>query len=108
MSEERYEVTKETILKMVEKCPEAKEVLKAGFPQAFENEKHFNLVALTKNGYLFTNEEARKAGFENKLFIQVRGIGQYAGIAFRLQENDLKWELRHDDLDQLCLTVERK
>ena len=108
MSEERYEVTKETILKMVEKCPEAKEALKAGFPQAFEEEKNFNLHALKNDEFLFTNEEGRRAGFNDRWFMKVRGGCEFDGIAFYLEEQYLKWALERDDKNYLCLTVERK
>ena len=34
-----YTITKEAILKMAEACPTAKSVLKAGFPDAFKEER---------------------------------------------------------------------
>ena len=36
--DKKYEITKEQILRMAEQCPTAKEVLRAGFPEAFEKE----------------------------------------------------------------------
>ncbi len=105
---EKYEVTKEAILAMAEKCPEAKEVLRVGFPQAFEGEKTFDLLKLKNRHQLFTTEEAHRAGFNNSMFFQVRGHGEYEGIAFYLQEAGLKWTLVRDKDDALCLTVERK
>ena len=36
---EEYKITKEQVLKMAEKCPSAKEVLKVGFPDAFKNQE---------------------------------------------------------------------
>ena len=104
---EKYEVTKEAILAMAEKSPDAKEVLKVGFPKAFE-EKHFDLVALKGNHTLFTNEEAKRAGFKDNCFMQIRGVGQYARRAFLLDEYYLKWDLRRDCNENLQLTVERK
>ena len=108
MSEEKYEVTKEAILKMVEKCPEAKEVLKAGFPQAFEKKKTFDLLKLKDSGFIFTAIEARAAGFEDRYFLKIRTGGKYEGIAFYLEENYLKWDLKREDTEALCLTVEPK
>ncbi len=108
MSEEKYEVTKEAILKMVEKCPEAKEALKAGFPQAFEEKKHFDLHALKDAYRLFTDNEAQRAGFQSASFMLVRCGHEYDGIAIYLDEDYLKWALKRDSHDRLCLTVERK
>ncbi len=105
MSEEKYEVTKKTILKMVEKCPEAEEALKAGFPQAFEKKKTFDLLKLKDSGFIFTMEEALAAGFNDKYFLKVRSGGKYGGIAFYLEEGYLKWELKRDGHGSLCLTV---
>ena len=107
MSEE-YKITKEAILKMAEKCPEAREVLKAGFPKAFEEKKHFDLTKLKGNRYIFTDEEAKRAGFHGQTFMNIRVDGEYRGIAFFLNDTSLKWELVHDKADLLCLTVERK
>lgn len=108
MAQEKYEITKEAILKMAEKCSEAKEVLKAGFPQAFENGKHFNLRLLKGGNLIFTHREARQAGFEDGSFINVRQHGKYKGIAFFLNDTSLKWELVRDLNNLLCLTVERR
>ncbi|HDZ14330.1 hypothetical protein LCGC14_1069080 [marine sediment metagenome] len=105
---EKFEVTKEAILAMVEKCPEAKEALKAGFPGAFENKKSFDLIQLTNGGYICTNQEAEAAGFNSRSFLAVRIGGEYDGIAFYLEENYLRWNLVRDGNSALCLTVERK
>ena len=105
---EKYEVTKEAILAMAEKSPDAKEVLKAGFPEAFVDDKYFDLVALKGDHTLFTDKEARRAGFRDSLFMQVRGIGCCKGKAFILDDSYQEWTLVRDDFDQLCLTVERK
>ncbi|KKN12367.1 hypothetical protein LCGC14_1017070 [marine sediment metagenome] len=108
MSEEKYEVTKEAILKMAKKCPEAKEALKAGFPKAFGEKKTFDLLKLKHSGLIFTMEEALAAGFNDKYFLKVRSGGKYGGIAFYLEEGYLKWELKRDGHGSLCLTVEPK
>ncbi len=44
---EKFEFTKEAILAMAEKCPEAKAVLKAGFPAAFEGDEYFDFSKAT-------------------------------------------------------------
>ncbi|KKM76299.1 hypothetical protein LCGC14_1381470 [marine sediment metagenome] len=93
---EKYEVTKEAILAMAEKSPEAKEMLKAGFPEAFEEDKHFDLTKLKDKRYIFTDEEAKRAGFRDQAFMNVRVDGEYRGIAFYLQEAGLKWTLVRD------------
>ncbi len=107
MSEE-YKITKEAILAMAEKCPEAKEALKAGFPKAVEDDRTFDLFKLKNSDYLFTDEEAQRAGFKDYRFMQVRWGGKYGGIAIYLSEKCLKWTLEHDSTDHLCLTVERQ
>ncbi len=94
---EKFEVTKEAILAMVEKCPEAKEVLKAGFPGAFEkaleiDKKYFNLNALNNtDGRLFTQAQAEDAGFGYNHFMSVRLGGSMRGIAFVL-DSSYNWE----------------
>ncbi|HDZ27503.1 MAG TPA: hypothetical protein ENH65_13450 [Candidatus Aminicenantes bacterium] len=105
MSEEKYEVTKETILKMVEKCPEAEEMLKVGFPKAFEKGRTFDLIKLKDNEFIFTTKEALSAGFNDGYFLKVRTGGKYKGIAFYLDETYLKWDFRRDSHSSLCLTV---
>ncbi len=107
MSEE-YKITKEAILKMAAKCPEAKEALKAGFPQAFERGKTFDLLKLKDSAFIFSPEEALAAGFTDNYFMKVRTGGTYKGIAFYLEENYLKWDFFHDSHNSPCLTVERK
>ena len=108
MSEEKYEVTKTAILKMAEKCPEAKEALKAGFPKAFEKCRTFDLLKLKDSEHIFTMQEARAAGFDDNYFLKVRTGSKYKGIAFYLEENYLEWEFITDSHNNLCLTVTRK
>jgi len=103
---EKYEVTKEAILAMSTICPEAEKMLKAGFPEAFADKKHFDLMKLKNSLRLFTHEEAQRAGFKDNFFMQIRGRGGYAEIAFYLSEEYLKWHFLRDDGDRLCLTVE--
>jgi hypothetical protein len=60
-----FKITKEQILAMAEKCPTAKEVLKAGFPEAFKvNEeweevglKHFHLWGNGREVYLAVGKD---------------------------------------------------
>ncbi len=53
----KFEITKEQILKMAESCPTAKDVLKAGFPSAFENEgTEAKLSELIAKDWLYIRE----------------------------------------------------
>lgn len=46
MSKKEFKITKDAILRMAEKCPDAKCVLKEGFPEAFEEDRCINTVVL--------------------------------------------------------------
>lgn len=109
MSEE-YKITKQAILKMVEKCPEAKEALKAGFPEAFEGDEYFNLEGLgDKAGYLFTNREAQRAGFEDRGFLKIlNSTDENDGKAFFLFSSpDVVWELRQVSYGQILIPTRK-
>ena len=101
----KYEVTKEAILAGVKQCPDAKNVLKAMFPEAFK--KDFDLFKLS-NGYdLFSRESSRAAGFKSENFMQVRGSDEFKGIAFVL-DPIYSWTLKTDARGDLCLIPTNK
>lgn len=68
-----------------------------------KSNKYFDLFKLTKGDVIiFKNSLARKAGFEDKLFMQIRGSEEYNGKAFFLCK-DYKWELKEDSSGSLVL-----
>ena len=58
-----YKITKERLEAMAKKCPEAKEVLKEGFPEAFMEEKWEDITGSLRikvsydhpEGFIFSN-----------------------------------------------------
>ena len=105
---EKFEVTKEAILAMVEKCPEAKTVLKAGFPGAFKgNDKYFDLDRLSSNHRLFTDSEAMAAGFHDSDFFGIRTASKnpdYNGTTFFLDRN-YNWAIKRGDGEYFDLLI---
>lgn len=104
----KLETTKERILEAASKCSAAKETLKDLFPTAFEDDKYFDLSKLPNNNYyLFSNEDAKAAGFFNNELLQIRTLEEYANKAFYLDYR-YNWELKRDSADQLVLIPTKK
>ncbi|MEK6860342.1 MAG: hypothetical protein AABY07_00085 [Nanoarchaeota archaeon] len=98
------------VLEAANKCPSAKEVLEALFPECFKGEKkYFDLSKLfvgKTHTRIFPQELSKSAGFEDNQFIQVRNGGAFAykGLFLSSQYN---WELIEDS-GNLCLIPTKK
>lgn len=89
-------ITKEKVLEAAEKCSEAKKVLEALFPEAFDDG-----VVLKQQGYDIADVKT------NNIVMYIRGGGEYAHKALFL--NDVyNWEIKRDSSDDLCLIPTRK
>jgi hypothetical protein len=97
--------SKEQILEAAKTSPEARKALIELFPEIFQEKKYFDLSKLPKP--LFSNEDARSAGFYDKNFLQVRKYDTYANKAFYLS-NHYNWELVEDETGMLCLIPTKK
>lgn len=104
----KIETTKERILEAASMCSAAKEILKDLFPQAFEDDKYFDLSKLPNDNYcLFTNKAAKDAGFIDKSFLEIKVSGEYSKKAFYLND-DYNWELKRDSSGDLVLIPTEK
>ena len=104
----KLEITKEKVLKAAKECPDAKKVLKGMFPEAFEDEKYFDLLKLNKGDYtLFESKESRDAGFNDYLFFQIRGAGIFGGKSFYLNKS-YNWDIITDNEGEKVLLPTRK
>lgn len=105
MSED-LKITKEKVLEAASKCSIAKETLKTLFPEAFKENRHFNLSKLPSRP--FSYDASLEAGFKDNGFLQVRATGANAGIGFFL-DNAYDWEMVIDnDNGCYCLIPKRK
>ena len=77
-------VTKEKVLEAAKDCKDAERVLKTLFPEAFEDNKYFDLHPLDENTLLFDNDKGRACGFSDGAFMQIRSNGEYAYKGFYL------------------------
>ena len=109
----KLEITAEKIKAGAEKCPEAKEVLEEMFPEAFKDDKYFELDKLKINKHfnefpidIFTNKSCIDMVLDNQ-FIQIRQGGEYQNKAFYLS-NCCNWEIIKDAQDLLCLVPTKK
>lgn len=104
-------IDSEKVKQAANSCPEAKRILEILFPGQTAPGDDFNLRALTPSQggvYLFTLDKARKAGFNNESFMQVRSNGEYAGKAFFLDCGSYSWELKTDKDGSMVLIPRRK
>lgn len=95
--------TKEQILAAAKTSPEAKKALAKLFPDLFKP-KGFNIKALARKGStfkLFTEAQAKAAGFEDANFMEVRACGAYQHKGFYL-ESTYQWKLVKDGAS-MCL-----
>ena len=74
MSNEKLEITKEKVLKASETCPDAKEVLKELFPEAFEKEEDKNITIECNFRVTRSSEEWLRKG-HMKLIDFLRRLG---------------------------------
>jgi len=102
------ETTKEKILEAAKVSEEAKDVLEKLFPEAFEENKFFNLNELLQGKHqIFSDDNSKKAGFISSGFIEIRENGEYRNKAFYLSD-EYNWEMKYDDEKMLCLIPTRK
>lgn len=102
-NENMLTVTKERVLEAAKQCPTAKETLKALFPEAFEDEKYFQLG---RQGTRLDNSEDLIKLRLHPATLSIRNAGQFAGKAFFLDnktDSTVKWEIVKDEFDVLCL-----
>jgi hypothetical protein len=92
-------------------CDKWKPIIKKNHPECFpEENKYFDLSHLTERrdtNRIFTDEQAEKCGFSDAAFFQVRGIGEYKGKGFYL-DNDYNWEIVKDSVGHLVLVPTKK
>lgn len=98
----KLEIDSERVKQAAESCGTAKTALKILFPEVFEKKIRgdFDITKLirTPGNYsytLFTEEQARAAGFRDNSFMQSRSGGQYDGVGFFLH-SDYQWQLAYD------------
>lgn len=107
MSEQNLTITKEKVLEAASKCSAAKATLEVLFPEVFNQSKKFDLSKLKfeeVNGYMFTDESAKAAGFHSKLFFQInkgedRSRKDQCFYLFKevYGNNPIKWTLEERD-----------
>lgn len=86
-------ITKEKVLEAASKCSTAKEVLKTMFPECFEVEHSLAPLCLAEPGYIFTDAQARAAGFRDNGFLKVFRNGFEANTCFYLSDSCATWTL---------------
>lgn len=87
-------ITKEKVLEAANKCSEAKKVLETLFPEAFDE-----YIILDYKGSMICNNY--------DIMACVRGAGKYENKAIYLNK-EYDWDMRKDDLGELCLIPTRK
>ena len=103
-------LTKEQLLEAGKVNEKVKEALTKLFPEVFEEEKYFDLEHLPfHEGYtpVFPEEAAKKAGFMDNNFFQIRNSCEYAGKSFFLDDY-YNWKLERDSQGALCLIPTKK
>lgn len=106
-------ITKEKVLEAAAKCSTAKETLKTLFPEAFDDQKYFNLNSLVLDGFneiLITKEKCKKIDFLNKQgtpLLQVRMHGKYSYKGFYL-DDEVNWEILTDHYGYKVLVPTKK
>ena len=99
-------MTKAKVLEAAAKCSTAKATLQTLFPEAFEDEKYFDLTKLSKIQFL-DNDDCVKAGFDNNYALQIRTGGHYAFKGFHLS-NNYDWKIVQDEVNDTVLIPTRK
>jgi hypothetical protein len=105
-------ITKEKVLEAASKCETAKETLKTLFPEVFKDDKYFDLYKLNNHKgeegrmFLFSEYQAKSAGFINRYFMQVRGKTDLKDKAFYLA-NAYNWELKYDEGDLVLIPTKK-
>ena len=90
--------TKERVLETVEKDPQAKETLKTLFPEVFEDDKYFNLIAEGKKP---AHTVFQKDYVKIDLAYEVCN-GKYRNKAFLLYPS-CRWELVNEGGDYILI-----
>lgn len=89
---DELKIKKERVLEAAEGCADVKRVMKKLFPEAFEDDKYFDLWKLNDGRLgLVSNEAARAAGFTGNAFMQVMVEGPNAGKSFWVGK-ECNWE----------------
>jgi len=109
------EITQEKVIEAANKCPQAEEVLKTLFPEAFESakSKYINLQALTLKGVgvrpsqIFSDEALREIGVYPNTFMEIRTSGQYMYQSFYLPSS-YDWLMITDSENVQCLVPTKK
>ena len=104
-------IEEDKVLEAVNKCPQAKEVLKTLFPSAFCD---FNLEIIRGDSHSFRMCDLPKVGLPSDLF-QINNTkgGGYRGKAFYIRGYDsswheITWELKPVDGEASMLLIPRK
>jgi len=101
-----YKISKDVILEAGRLCPTVRDYLQKEVPEAFEDDKYFNLSFLNIGGGIFKRDLLEKCGLDSYT-IQIRDSGEYKNKAFYL-DNDYNWEVKKDNENILCLILTRK
>jgi len=86
-------ITKEKVLEASKGCPEAKKTLETLFPEAFEDERYYDL----------TNAPFKLIGGIGLPNIEVRMDGNYKNKAFFLSSHSTNWEIIRDSENCIVL-----
>ena len=105
-------IESEKVLALAKKHPERRDDLSELFPEAFKNDKYFDLSSLgDANGFIFSFGEAKAAGFESRYFLKVANMlsmnPELYQKAFFLSGIGVNLELRPIDPDYLLIPTRK-
>ncbi|KKN37429.1 hypothetical protein LCGC14_0763780 [marine sediment metagenome] len=107
-------IESEKVLALAKKRPGWRAGLKELIPKAFESDKYFNLSSLgDSDGFLFSLDEAKAAGFESRYFLKVAHLfpsstnSELNEKAFYLGGLDNNLELRPIGSDYLLIPTRK-
>lgn len=93
----KHEITTEKILEAASKCSQAKETLKILFPEAFKEDKYFDLKS--KSG---TISLQFRGGEDLPVRIEVRTTGKFENKGFYLSTT-VDWNIERDEFGHKIL-----
>jgi len=102
----KLSIDKKVLKDYLKTHPELAEAMKELFPELRKDEKFFDLSPavrfLPEYPAIFSDGMAQEMGFEDRSFLQIRTLGEYANRGFFL-DSRYQWKIVMDDWDMLVL-----
>lgn len=95
-------ITEERILEAVKKCSQAKEILKALFPEVFKQEINLSQLERSNDQYKLFTPYSIYGKIGASCLIEIRNSGPLKHKAFWLSQ-EFDWKIQDDNTGSLCL-----